>query len=30
MARIEGVIAEIERIIAHMPSPSPSREREGR
>ncbi|MGE3746493.1 MAG: endonuclease domain-containing protein [Sphingomonadaceae bacterium] len=27
--RIEGVVQEIERVIADMPSPNPSREREG-
>ena len=28
--RIEGVVQEIERVIADMPSPDPSRQREGR
>jgi very-short-patch-repair endonuclease len=27
--RIEGVVAEIERAIATLPSPDPSRKREG-
>ncbi|WP_439569015.1 endonuclease domain-containing protein [Sphingopyxis sp.] len=29
LERIEGVVGEIERVIANMPSPSPSRKREG-
>ena len=29
LGNIEGVVAEIERVLADMPSPSPSREREG-
>ena len=29
LERIEGVVGEIERVIADMPSPSPSRKREG-
>ncbi|NML10828.1 DUF559 domain-containing protein [Sphingobium sp. AR-3-1] len=30
LGNIEGVIEEIERVIANMPSPDPSRKREGR
>jgi very-short-patch-repair endonuclease/Holliday junction resolvase-like predicted endonuclease len=30
LANMEGVVAEIERVLADMPSPSPSRQREGR
>lgn len=30
LGNIEGVIEEIERVIADMPSPNPSRKREGR
>lgn len=30
MERIEGVVAEIERVLDNMPSPAPSRTREGR
>ena len=29
LERIEGVIGEIERVLADMPSPNPSRKREG-
>jgi len=29
LERIEGVVAEIERVLAPLPSPSPSRKREG-
>ena len=29
LQQIEGVVAEIERVLADMPSPSPSRKREG-
>ncbi|WP_083719741.1 endonuclease domain-containing protein [Sphingomonas jeddahensis] len=29
LERLEGVICEIERVLADMPSPSPSRKREG-
>ena len=29
LERIDGVVAEIERILADMPSPNPSRKREG-
>ena len=29
LERIEGVVAEIERVLADMPSPNPSRKREG-
>jgi len=29
MCNIEGVVAEIERVLHDMPSPNPSREREG-
>ncbi|HET8533929.1 MAG TPA: DUF559 domain-containing protein [Sphingomicrobium sp.] len=30
LERIEGVVKEIERVLADMPSPAPSRKREGR
>jgi putative endonuclease len=30
LANIDGVVAEIQRVLGDMPSPSPSREREGR
>ena len=29
LEQIEGVVAEIERVFAAMPSPDPSRKREG-
>ena len=29
LANLEGVVAEIERVLADMPSPDPSRKREG-
>ena len=29
MGNVDGVVAEIERVLADMPSPSPSRKREG-
>jgi len=29
LERIEGVVAEIERVLADRPSPNPSRKREG-
>ena len=29
LGNLEGVVAEIERVLAALPSPSPSREREG-
>ncbi|SBV34154.1 conserved protein of unknown function [uncultured Sphingopyxis sp.] len=29
LERIEGVVSEIERVLADMPSPNPSRKREG-
>ena len=29
MTNVEGVVAEIERILAELPSPNPSRKREG-
>jgi very-short-patch-repair endonuclease len=29
LERLEGVVADIERVIAALPSPSPSRKREG-
>ncbi len=30
LERIDGVVSEIERVLADMPSPDPSRKREGR
>jgi len=29
MSNVEGVVSEIERTLAHLPTPSPSRKREG-
>ena len=29
MSNVEGVVAEIQRVLAELPSPSPSRKREG-